>query len=376
MQQQTNMVLCRVELAPIGYSGPRVPKTHLTIVFMLFFLLNQCSFGFIDRGLLFRVTPSSSSIPVTRFVSAVLDKESKQQGLDSKVFVKINEESALPLTSRSGFTFDPCMSDRDCKRPRKCTVFNRFFKEVPCKVWNASVGCTCDWERPCRKRSDCPKGEVCAGLKLFGLIISRSCTSEVVAVDKPELVPLRNGLTMDECRRDSDCHRDRRCLKRMRNKLRPCGSKDRYCVCFRRPARKCISSSRCDLGERCAKIRNFSSQICISDAAVDKRKSVLAVGGALGLEPCARRTDCAGDRSCIVTVKGRTDFCAGRRRCFCGYPFRSCSIGGKPRGKCYKGEICVGIKGRRLTRCAAKNIVLSNPNLKPVNKILDVSSKR
>lgn len=359
----------------IGSSNPTARKTLLTMVFVLSLLLIQCVWAFTDYGVLSEAIPSSSSALPIRFASATSYKESSQKGLALEAFTKITDETVLPFASRSGFTFDPCMSDRDCRRPRRCTVFNKFFKEVSCKVWNASIGCTCDWERPCRRRSDCPRGEICAGLKIFGRIISRSCTSEVVAVDKPELVPLRNGLTMDRCRRNSDCYRDRLCLKRIKNRLRPCKAKDSYCICFKRPVKKCVSSSRCDLGERCAKINKLSSPICISDAAVNKRKSARAVGGALGLEPCSRRTDCAGDRSCIVAVKGRTDFCSGRRGCFCGYPFRNCSIRGKPLGTCYKGEICVGIKRKRLSRCASTSITFSNPNLKPVSKISRVFSK-
>lgn len=349
---------------PIQLSRSAFFETFLTIFFLLALFPNQNAFAddyVLSKGLL-----SSSSVQSTRrALAAFYNEPIRQRNSD---FMRGEEDSALLRTSRSGFTFDPCSSDNDCMKPRKCTIFNRFFQEVRCNVQNASIGCTCDWERPCKKRADCPKGEICTGLKIFGRILSTSCASEVVAVDKPELIPLGNGLTMDECRSDSNCHKDRLCVKRLNKRLKKCKDEDKNCFCFRRPPRRCVVSSECDLGERCAKISSLPFSICVSDAVVSKRKTVLAVGGALGLKSCSHSTDCAGDRSCLVALRGRTDFCIGRKGCFCGYSFKSCSFRGKLINRCYKGEICVGIKNRRLTRCAAKEIVSDNPNLVPVNK--------
>lgn len=292
--------------------------------------------------------------------------------------MQVGDESAV--ANRSGFTFDPCTNNNDCRRPRNCSIYDEAKERyVPCNEKNATVGCTCDWERKCEKRADCPRGEICAGLDIFGVgaYLTTSCTSEVSAIDKPELVPLQNGLTMDACKKDSDCHENRRCfVDGIKGRFSRCRKEHKKCVCMKQPPNYCQSlgtSTGCDLGERCGAIAGEVFPVCVSEQAIHSREDVYAIGGALGLQACVRRTDCAGDRDCILVVGGQIDFCAGRADCFCGYAADpDCDKNGKDGRKCYDGEICVEIDKGNVTRCGAGCRVLDDPGLIPINVTAEI----
>lgn len=279
------------------------------------------------------------------------------------------------IAVRSGLTFDPCMSSSDCRDDRECSKYDAGKDMyVPCTAQNAAVGCTCDGEKECKKRSDCPQGEICTGLDIFGMgtFLSTSCSSEASAIDRPELVPLQNGLTMDSCNQDSDCHGNRSCfVDRLGGRLSVCTKKHRKCVCLEQPPNYCSSlgtGDGCDLGERCGAIASEVFPICVSEQAIKDREDVYTIGGGLGLQPCAHRTDCAGDRDCILVVGEQTDYCVGREDCFCGYAVDpDCNKKGNSSRKCHSGEICVEIDKGNVTRCAAGCRVLEDPGLIPVD---------
>lgn len=308
-----------------------------------------------------------------RSLNSIIEANRKEEyaSPSTKWTVASTRNSMKTPRSPLGFTFDVCSSDNNCIFPRKCTVFNGKGQEVSCTNRNTTFGCSCDNERSCKKLSDCPTGEICATLELFpGFSLGNSCISEIAALDRPEWIPLENGQTLDKCLTQSSCREGRQCVVDNKDRFKLCKQGDRKCACFKKDLRPCKLSSQCELGERCALVKNAPYPICVSDDAISKRRDVVPIGGVLGLESCYRKTDCAQDRLCLVASFNGIDFCAGREKCFCGYARRNCSLFGK--NKCLEGEHCVRIKGAPVRRCASSCALLANPNLIPLGKVGDI----
>lgn len=359
-----------------------LPTHHLSLMscFLIILLALQCSALHLDQTYSKKLASLQRKPQSMRAMISVADHLSTKNDPSGTIFRTRQVGDDFSVVDRSGFTFDPCMSDGDCHRPRNCSKYDEVTEMyVPCSEKNATVGCTCDWERKCEKRADCPRGEVCTGLDIFGIgtFLTTSCSSEVSAIDKPELVPLQNGLTMDACKRDSDCHDGRRCfVDKPQGKSSRCRKKHGKCLCLKQPSSYCPSlgtSTGCDLGERCGAVAGNVFPICVSEQAIRNRKDVYTLGGALGLQMCARRTDCAGDRDCIRVVQGQIDYCAGREECFCGYAIDpDCDRKGKKGRKCLDGEICVEIDKGNATRCGAGCRVLADPGLIPIDVTAEI----
>lgn len=69
-----------------------------------------------------------------------------------------NSSELIPLPRK--LTFDPCVTGKDCEKPRKCMVFN---SDNDLKFCRSRSGCFCvpDRLKKCRQHQNCMSGEVC-----------------------------------------------------------------------------------------------------------------------------------------------------------------------------------------------------------------------
>lgn len=157
----------------------------------------------------------------------------------------------------NGLTGVGCKYDWDCKRPRRCTHVSDIFGGCA-----GRRSCTCEplLRQVCSTKSGCPAGETCvnyADAATRPFCISRpveSSNRDLVPVNSlkiPSPKPLRDGLSLDPCRSDSDCLGSRRC-EHVTESAGGCNGR-RSCVC-KAVSNRCQKSSNCDNGEVCARI--------------------------------------------------------------------------------------------------------------------------